>query len=643
MVKPESTMLHTCAQSTVSVILAIALFISVFTVYCLTLAPGLVFIDSGELAAVCSTLGIAHPTGYPLYTLMGWLVTRIPVAVRQVTLLNLLSALCTTLGAVFVFWGIRELSSSSVKHFAGGNLSPPLRIGICITGSILWAFCSVVWSSAVVTEVYALHGMFMALIMFLSIRLLQKNSLATCQRTSLYPLIVLFSLSLSNHLSTVLVLPSLIYCVFSRRDLIHLLRQQWLRCVGLVLLGLLPYIYLPLRARQFPALNWGNPQTLENFLWHVTGRQYRVWMFSSFETILRQTAYFCKLVAASFGYLPLLLVPMGLWFLFCRQRRIFFFSFIVFAADFIYAVNYDIHDIDPYFLPALLMCCLWMSAGLLFCCEYFKAVTTKKILIPLLCAVTATPLVLNYNSSDQSKNNLVEQYTESVLQCLEKNALIFSYQWDYFCSPLSYLQLVEKKRTDVIMIEVLLLKRSWYLTQLQKNYPDLMAPLSREIEQYETELYKFEHNLPYDSAIIQRAYLNLINSMITTALPERPVYVTCEIEQGIGAGLQRIPEGLVFRLYPDSIGYRSFDTEALRLPPPDKFKKTDRYHTTLKSFYGIMLASRGLYELYYHHHDLAASLIQKAAALSPDNGVVQRALAALHHAAADGQVPLPLP
>jgi hypothetical protein len=50
-----------------------ALVVSVFAflVYLKTLAPSVTFIDSGELAAVACTLGIAHPTGYPLFTLLG--------------------------------------------------------------------------------------------------------------------------------------------------------------------------------------------------------------------------------------------------------------------------------------------------------------------------------------------------------------------------------------------------------------------------------------------------------------------------------------------------------------------------------------------------------------------------------------------
>ena len=43
----------------------------VFVTYAITMAPGLMYTDSGELAAACTTLGVAHPTGYPLFTLLG--------------------------------------------------------------------------------------------------------------------------------------------------------------------------------------------------------------------------------------------------------------------------------------------------------------------------------------------------------------------------------------------------------------------------------------------------------------------------------------------------------------------------------------------------------------------------------------------
>ena len=63
----------------VKILLALLLiFILDLIVYLLTLSPTLQFIDSGELAVVCKTLGIAHPTGYPLYTLLGRLFSLLP-------------------------------------------------------------------------------------------------------------------------------------------------------------------------------------------------------------------------------------------------------------------------------------------------------------------------------------------------------------------------------------------------------------------------------------------------------------------------------------------------------------------------------------------------------------------------------------
>ena len=77
-------------------------FLISLTVYILTLAPGVFFIDSGELATVCIKLGIAHPTGYPLFTLIGRIFALIPSS-EPIYILNLSSALFSSL-AVFIFF-----------------------------------------------------------------------------------------------------------------------------------------------------------------------------------------------------------------------------------------------------------------------------------------------------------------------------------------------------------------------------------------------------------------------------------------------------------------------------------------------------------------------------------------------------------
>lgn len=615
-----------------SFLLPLFLFGACFTVYCLTLAPGVGFVDSGELAAVCATLGIAHPTGYPLYTLLGWLCTRLPLPLRPVFVLNLLSAVCSAAGAVAVYYGLHAVFRA-VPNPAQVQYSPKIRRCLCAAGSLLWAFCSVIWSCALITEVYALHGLFIAAITALCLVMLTRPD--DSHDTKLpYLLALLFGLSFSNHLSTVLLVPAVAYVLAKTRAW-----QSWRRAARLgclFLAGLMPYLYLPIRARMAPAMNWGNPCSWQAFLWHVSGKQYRAWMFSSLDTMAQQAGHFAYLVLSSFGYLPVIFIPPGIYVLFRYHRPAFFFSLLVFAADVLYAVNYDIKDIDPYFLPSLLMCCVWTACGMAGCAAYLaqKSRRTSLVLSLCLCVMPLFPLLLNYRDVDMRNDTHAERYTRALLSWLAPRAVIFSYQWDYFCSPLYYLQLVEGVRPDVVMIEVLLLKRSWYLKHLERAYPDIMAAVAEDLARYRRELYKFEHDLPYDAAVIQRSYITLINSMIRSALKDRPVYLSCEIEQEIGAGWQRVPEGLAFRLYPCGTGYVPFATDLNTLPAPHDFKQDNRYHQALKSFYALMLASRGLYELSGGSSAQAQQFIGQAHDLAPEHPFVQQAHRVWHNTAA---------
>ncbi len=76
----------------------------VFVVYLFTMAPSVVQIDSGELATVQIALGIAHPTGYPLFTLIGYLFSLVPLPFTKIFQMNLLAAIyCSASVGVFVY------------------------------------------------------------------------------------------------------------------------------------------------------------------------------------------------------------------------------------------------------------------------------------------------------------------------------------------------------------------------------------------------------------------------------------------------------------------------------------------------------------------------------------------------------------
>src|SRR5688572_13629616 len=91
-------------------IAALAVFLVSFIVYLVTMDPGIGYIDSGELATVCARLGIAHPTGYPLFTLIGWLFTQLPIATTVIVRLNVMTALITAGAAGAVVLLVQEIS-----------------------------------------------------------------------------------------------------------------------------------------------------------------------------------------------------------------------------------------------------------------------------------------------------------------------------------------------------------------------------------------------------------------------------------------------------------------------------------------------------------------------------------------------------
>jgi len=66
---------------------------------------------------------------------------------------------------------------------------------------------------------------------------------------------------------------------------------------------------------------------------------------------------------------------------------------------------------------------------------------------------------------------MVAEYTKNVLASMESNAILISSQWDYFVGPFMYEQIVEHKRSDVVIVEKELMRRTWYPLQFELQYP----------------------------------------------------------------------------------------------------------------------------------------------------------------------------
>ncbi len=590
-----------------------------FGVYLRTIAPAVGFIDSGELAAVASTLGVAHPTGYALFTLLGSIFAHVPLAGSVIVRLNTMAALLCA-GGVFVFYHVvRRFLLMSIARGEGAPRVAPAAAA----ASLLLAFSETWWTQAVAVEVYALHVLFLCLILFAFLRANSPLQGEPRSRAWWYAFAFFVGLSFTNHMTTVLLAPGLLFLYF---------RQQggsadsWKRIARMGVpfaAGLSLVLELPLRASQSPLLNWGNPTNLERFLWHFTGKQYRSWIFSSTDVAARQLAYFYHSFPPEFAYVGACAAVPGLILLWSWNRGLAAGTVILFVSCVLYAVNYDIHDIDSYFLLAYVTTALWAAAGLFALWRWIagaaarrRAVATAAVLL-----LSGVPLVVNYPIVDRSRDHLVEDYTKNMFASLEPHAVIVSFQWDYWVSASYYYQLVEGMRPDVTVIDKELLRRSWYVRELARREPWLMAGAQQEVEAFLREVSRFEHDLPYEGGLIESKYAAMIGAFLRTAFASRPVYVTGEMQFEYTRDYRRVPAGLAFRLVRDE-GFHPTPFPAFSFRP---FPNNGRWEQMVPRLYAEALAFRGEYYLAAGKDSAEArkSLV-KALEFDPSSPIVKR-------------------
>ena len=607
--------------------------IAALGVYMLTLAPTVTFIDSGELTTVCATLSIAHPTGYPLYTLLGRLFILLPIGSNKAFQLNLLSALFATL-AVFIFYNLmihlqincrRARQERSQKR-----VNVPRILLVSAVTALLLGFSKTFWSQALVTEVYSLHVFFIVTIILCILRISEgdRENENTIQTAKLYCIFAfLFGLGMTNHMTIVVLAPACLYLLLVRVGVKGLVITTSKILFPGFLLGLSVYLYLPIRSAVQPILDWGNPETFGNLLRHLSGKQYQVWMFSSFDVAKKQLGAFVETLPLQFSPFLLPLVLLGLWWLYRNNRRILWFTVIVFAFDLFYSINYDIHDIESYFLPCFIIAAIWIGLGLVQICDYLKS--DSKVYQYVVCGLIVIspifPLWLHFDEVDRSREYFVTDYSHNLLKGIDQGGIIISRQWDFFCSPFSYFQYVEGVRQDVVLIEQELLRRSWYYPQLQRQYPWLLQASQSKVTAFLKDLEKFERNEPYDRFSIQRNYMAMIESFIMKNIDSRAVYVTPEVEQSVGMGYVKVPEGLAYRLYRDE-RIHPFEMPNYSYRGIRDREYSDYFHLRVISFYRNMWTARGTYLSRQGHCADALGFFREALRVDPNNEQAQKEL-----------------
>jgi len=607
----------------------------VFIIYLLTLAPSVVQIDSGELAAIQATLGIAHPTGYPLFTMIGYLFSLLPLPFSTILQLNILAAIyCSIAVGIFTYTikycldnisffkkdtsekkpSKKEKRKVKEQPVTSEQIEIPenLKLLAAVFSGLILAFSRTFWFQSTSVEVYSLHLLLIALIL---LSLLQAFVKSFKNDKLINWLLFAFFLALgfTNHLTTLMILPGTAYLYFSRYKFTPESFKKLLLMILLFIVVLIAvYAYLPIRAAQSPILNWGNPVDWERIYRHFTGRQYQVWLFTSFDSAGKQFSHFWSILPFEF-FVGLIFILIGFFVSIFKTRMLGLFLLITFTFTVLYSINYDITDIDSYFLLAFLMLAFFAAFGALKILE-MKSLPKNYGLIGL-GIVLAIQIYFNFIKVNQSGVYTFEDYTKAALNTVPERSILFSYQWDYFISESYYFQFVEDYRRDVTVVDKELLRRSWYYHQLENIDPEFLNGVQSEVDQFLVALQPFERNEKFDPNRLEVLYKSIMSNLIKTNINERNYFIAPElVDQEMKKGEFRLPEG--YTLVPHLLFYQVVKgNEYVPAPDPDfelRIASNRNYYIdTIENMVGRMLSNRAYYEVQHGRSDRAKVYLMK--------------------------------
>src|SRR5262249_7355245 len=158
--------------------------------------------------------------------------------------------------------------------------------------------------------------------------------------------LLLYGLALTHHLMSTLLAPGLLYLALSSRHR-GMLWKHGVGLLGCLLAPLLLYLYLPWAAWADRPVNWGDTRTWSNFVFHVTGRQYRGLMFTLERGELMQRArWYAGYLPEQFGVVGMVLGLAGIVRLWRRERRWLWGTGLCYAVGVLYALNYKVEDVE---------------------------------------------------------------------------------------------------------------------------------------------------------------------------------------------------------------------------------------------------------------------------------------------------------
>jgi len=438
--------------------------------YILTLSPTVNFGDTGELITAAATLGIPHPPGSPIWVLLAHLFTYIPVGSIAYRV-NLSSAFFVAASSLVFYILTLSLLNQLIEKLKTHNpyesftkkqqkkQRDQIEKFFAFIVSLVYSFTFPIWSHAVYTEVYPLNTLFYSVILFLLIQFIIKNSVKY-----LYVSMFFLGLAITNHYLILLAFPTIF--VAALLNYRKVLKPKVLSTnLFIFLLGLSFFLFLIIRSKANPPIDWGDPENITNFLSVIQRKQFGslqggiislpiqkfIGMSDVAKSFFQSFYTLTKIVTQAYSYFFSIVGLIGIYVSYRYQRKLFIIlltSFLSTGAGFAFLTGLSVGQNDKMtaFLPALVSFAVFIAIGIIFIFKYISRISYFIAVIPIYFIIT------NFNAVNMRPNTIAYDHAHLMLKLVPKNAIIFTEENNWLF-PLAYLQMVEKQRPDVTIYD----------------------------------------------------------------------------------------------------------------------------------------------------------------------------------------------
>lgn len=425
---------------------AAVLFLIVFAIYLATSVPAIIFEDTGEFSTGAATLGVSHPPGYVLYTLVGKLFSMLPTseaAFSVVVFSCLAGAVCC--GLLFVC--CRVIGFSRAASMCAG---------------LLFGVSQTFWSQCVIPEVYALQLLLTVGLLWSVLVIFRGGG----PKVLMWAVGLLALSFLNQYIAFVVFAPLVALCVIVlwRRG-----EMSWAvlaGCAAIVVLTVCVAIYLPLRSAANPAIYWGDSSTFTGFIAHIKRTQfvfYESQLVFNVDTKLKYMGHFLAGLPEEFTPLFVFAALIGAFLLLADRWKdflLFAYLLIMHTVAIILFINFHFSPdllavFRVFYLGAYLVMAVFAAAGLDGVVARIKDSSVPRA-APMAAAVlvlaTAWPFAQNLPGNNWAREQRPLRFGRDIFRTMRRDAVFFI-QGAMHLPPVEYLHIAQGLRGDVLVVD----------------------------------------------------------------------------------------------------------------------------------------------------------------------------------------------